>query len=214
VTKTCEHVVQSPYGIAIAGSATCSFSPCPWCEIKALSLKLDAITKAGWRSCIDHIIRPDSPCPVCALATAEARLSKASKAMEAWMNANYDAEEDTAIKELNEALAPAVEQRGCICPGWCFFNPGQHHENCKCTATIHCGVVEKHAHNWQEKPGDDQNLYCGCGAVSPPLFDPGQFALNGGSYCYHVEGGKYCGRAEMWPGHGESDLHDFVKKPS
>ena len=21
--------------------------------------------KAGWRACIDHIIRPDSPCPVC-----------------------------------------------------------------------------------------------------------------------------------------------------
>jgi hypothetical protein len=26
-------------------------------------LKADSV--AGWRACIDHIIRPDSPCPVC-----------------------------------------------------------------------------------------------------------------------------------------------------
>ena len=26
----------------------------------------------GWRSCVDHIIRPDSPCPVCRIAELEA----------------------------------------------------------------------------------------------------------------------------------------------
>lgn len=25
----------------------------------------------------------------------------------------------------------------CECPGWCAFNPGQHHANCKCQAKEH-----------------------------------------------------------------------------
>lgn len=32
--------------------------------------------QAGWRSCIDHIIKPDSPCPVCALAEANIRIGE------------------------------------------------------------------------------------------------------------------------------------------
>ena len=28
---------------------------------------IEEITKSGWRCCIDHIIKPESPCPICAL---------------------------------------------------------------------------------------------------------------------------------------------------
>jgi len=37
-------------------------------ENYALQAKVEELTANsvhGWRSCIDHIIRPDSPCPVC-----------------------------------------------------------------------------------------------------------------------------------------------------
>jgi len=33
---------------------------------------IEAITKAGWRACIDHIIKPNSPCPVCRVIELEA----------------------------------------------------------------------------------------------------------------------------------------------
>ncbi len=45
-----------------------------------------------------------------------------------------------------------------------------------------------------------------------PLVDEGQRALNNGSYCYHVERGRYCGRAETWAGHPR--FHAFRATPS
>ena len=36
-------------------------------EIERLTAENKALTESGWRSCIDHIIRPDSPCPVCGI---------------------------------------------------------------------------------------------------------------------------------------------------
>lgn len=34
-----------------------------------------------------------------------------------------------------------------------------------------------------------------------------QVVLNGGPPCFHLEDGRFCGRAERWAGHGE--LHKF-----
>jgi len=34
-------------------------------KFKEQIIALEADSVHGWRSCIDHIIRPDSPCPVC-----------------------------------------------------------------------------------------------------------------------------------------------------
>ena len=31
----------------------------------------------------------------------------------------------------------AYSQDDCTCPGWCYFNPGQHHVNCQCWAKVH-----------------------------------------------------------------------------
>ena len=36
---------------------------------------LEDIKTAGWRSCIDHIIKPDSPCPVCLLAEKDIEIA-------------------------------------------------------------------------------------------------------------------------------------------
>lgn len=41
-----------------------------------------------------------------------------------------------------------------------------------------------------------------------PKVDEEQLALNGGPYCYHIEQGRYCGRAERWDGHGI--FHEFT----
>lgn len=41
-----------------------------------------------------------------------------------------------------------------------------------------------------------------------PKVDETQLALTGGPHCYHVEQGRYCGRAERWPGHGH--FHEFT----
>jgi hypothetical protein len=35
-----------------------------------------------------------------------------------------------------------------------------------------------------------------------------QVVLNGGPPCFHIEGGKFCGRAERWPGH--DGAHRFI----
>lgn len=44
--------------------------------------------------------------------------------------------------------------------------------------------------------------------------DWGQYQLNGGSYCLAVmEGDRYCGRGEAWPGHNHNagwPNHPFV----
>ena len=42
-----------------------------------------------------------------------------------------------------------------------------------------------------------------------PAIDWGQFHLNDGSYCLHIENGKYCGRAKTWAGHTGPN-HTFV----
>ena len=35
-----------------------------------------------------------------------------------------------------------------------------------------------------------------------------QVRLNGGPPCFHLEDGRFCGRAERWAGHGTD--HDYV----
>ncbi len=37
---------------------------------------------SGWRACIDHIIRPDSPCPVCEIERLSAECSNLKLANE------------------------------------------------------------------------------------------------------------------------------------
>lgn len=34
-------------------------------QVESQRVEIEQLKSAGWRSCIDHIIRPDSPCPVC-----------------------------------------------------------------------------------------------------------------------------------------------------
>ena len=43
-------------------------------RIAELEAEQKAIAGSGWRSCIDHIIRPDSPCPVCRIAELEKKI--------------------------------------------------------------------------------------------------------------------------------------------
>ena len=42
-----------------------------------------------------------------------------------------------------------------------------------------------------------------CGELDRALahIDWGQVIANGGPPCFHLEGGKFCLRAERWPGH-------------
>jgi hypothetical protein len=67
----------------------------------------------GWRVCIDHIIRPDSPCPVCALEASEQRLSGKAQVV-----ANYDIENDrleallTASQARVKQLEATIEEVG------------------------------------------------------------------------------------------------------
>jgi len=42
-----------------------------------------------------------------------------------------------------------------------------------------------------------------------------QVVCNGGPPCFHMEGGRFCGRAERWDGHdekyhGKDFHHDFI----
>lgn len=42
-------------------------------------------------------------------------------------------------------------------------------------------------------------------------FDWQQVVLNGGPPCFHIEGERFCGRAQRWPGHEErAEMHKFV----
>ena len=41
-------------------------------EMKATIEKLQADSVHGWRSCIDHIIKPESDCPVCKIEQLQA----------------------------------------------------------------------------------------------------------------------------------------------
>jgi hypothetical protein len=38
-----------------------------------------------------------------------------------------------------------------------------------------------------------------------------QVVLNGGPPCFHIEDGRFCGRAYRWPGHDpERKIHKFI----
>lgn len=43
-------------------------------RLQARIEELEADSVHGWRSCIDHIIKPDSPCPVCRVEELEAEI--------------------------------------------------------------------------------------------------------------------------------------------
>lgn len=45
-----------------------------------LQSRLDNFAKAGWRACIDHIIKPEHSCPVCALENAQAAFKESERA--------------------------------------------------------------------------------------------------------------------------------------
>ena len=45
---------------------------------------LEAFEKAGWRSCIDHIIKPDNECPVCRFMKAEAFIKEIGAVPDKW----------------------------------------------------------------------------------------------------------------------------------
>lgn len=80
MTASCEHVVQSPYGIAIAGRATCGFDPCPWCRIKELEGKLEALSgKLRPLTCVKHTWSSEEECPYCFNAELKSRLDSATR---------------------------------------------------------------------------------------------------------------------------------------
>ena len=56
----------------------------------------------------------------------------------------------------------------------------------------------------------DGGRQCQCHAR--PVIDEGQRRLNDGSYCFHIENGRYCGRADFWAGHGNSEFHEFKEE--
>lgn len=41
--------------------------------------EIEQLKSAGWRACIDHIIRPDSPCPVCEIERLRDAMVRAQK---------------------------------------------------------------------------------------------------------------------------------------
>jgi len=69
--------------------------PCENCD--KLQAENERLRGSGWRACIDHIIRPDSPCPVCRIEKLEA-VAEAAKNL-------YNPSE-----ELEQALA-ALEDK-------------------------------------------------------------------------------------------------------
>lgn len=79
-------------------------------ERDALERRLNDVLTAGWRSCIDHLIKPSDPCPVC-------RLSAVSKLLDDWEKAierGVGVQPRAGIYNLRCALAPAVETHGQI----------------------------------------------------------------------------------------------------
>jgi hypothetical protein len=68
---------------------------------------------AGWRSCIDHIIRPDSPCPVCRITELTAQL-EAVKALNDDILRGIARGEHYAPdrREIYDRLATALQERG------------------------------------------------------------------------------------------------------
>lgn len=47
---------------------------CVACSLERIAALVEEIQKAGWRACIDHIIKPESQCPVCYASELAARV--------------------------------------------------------------------------------------------------------------------------------------------
>ena len=45
-------------------------------EVERLRAEIERLKNTDWRSCIDHIIRKDSPCPVCENEKLQARIER------------------------------------------------------------------------------------------------------------------------------------------
>jgi len=58
------------------------------------------------------------------------------------------------VGESHGCERPQQTEPKCSCPGWCYFNPGQHHVNCKCKATRH-GYIDQAAHEAIAPPAPD-----------------------------------------------------------
>ena len=57
--------------VAVGASLSCLGCSAIREENKRLAEEVESFTNAGWRSCIDHIIKPETPCPVCRAELAE-----------------------------------------------------------------------------------------------------------------------------------------------
>ena len=68
--------------------------------------QLQADTVDGWRSCIDHIIKPESACPVCAIEQLEERikeLEEKSAFNERWIDQTCETGQINAQRNQNTA---------------------------------------------------------------------------------------------------------------
>jgi len=53
----------------------------PCADIAELEAEKKALIDSGWRACVDHIIKPDSPCPVCRIEELKAKLGRIQDAL-------------------------------------------------------------------------------------------------------------------------------------
>jgi hypothetical protein len=70
--------------------------------IQNLKEEIANFTKAGWRSCIDHIIKPTDPCPVCERALDAKHIADLTRSLEC---SDKQSDLDTArITQLKKQL--------------------------------------------------------------------------------------------------------------
>ena len=101
----------------------------------------------GWRACIDHIIRPDSPCPVCEIERLTAKVEQMEKGL-------------VAVQELIQSSdgVAGLHLNGDVA-SWNDLLAGGHFE--EWLAAFSEALVEQkdtdHKHVWAE---DGRGKYC------------------------------------------------------
>jgi hypothetical protein len=69
------------------------------------------IEAAGWRCCIDHIIKPESPCPICKVEKLQTRIEELENRIDVYAE-DVCLKQAKRIEELEEAIDKIVEACG------------------------------------------------------------------------------------------------------